>query len=782
MSNKIQSSNFTFDALIKLSRSQFDALFSTFPAWIAFNNGDVVTSRSSDDAEALRPFYPGESDADVARRDLLIPIALPADLLEIEPAILVELLFDPGFSDGTWDHESVLDSLWNHVQVQQPGSVTSSDPFDNDDASSGSTSTTFHVAPPSDSFGFGEDKNEEPEHDGAPIAVQRKAKIGQVHARADVTLKEVLDAVGPAVWCAWVGANKDLPEVARQGKRVTPEQLVKHGAQLARLNVVTPHACRVFFVEHVKGALKILLEDVFGALNNERTRIVSCDGFQVTTLVSRYDFHAPVVERLQIKDKVLLDAHSSTLAALRAKLVRVPVPQVIGKVTFSKEEVFGIFAMFFHRAYGGEKSQPGLDALPSGSFYYFNPQLINDGKGTMSLQNKVVVISVPVVELTQNFQQHKASAAVAYLAGKYGPDYNPQLVVKYGDVTFDVIDWFMQMVGYNAEENLKVGNSTVFHGFGLALQRARNLRKNTMMDAEYKNSYAFLKLGANYFVKYDGTLCAVLHVVARFAKQVSNQEVERALVCLDKSANSLTILSLLNSIRQERNLDIKVYFPNGTPENADGFHQGTDPIILTTYPNRYLCGNYDKEVLVKATHSSLIWMCNPANGNDYISLGKVKDVEGVVFSSLVKCAYNVYRLISFATSIHINAAENSFNLLYGDVESPYKHYWTESGAAVPIENCVTDTVLVPIGHAPHTTQRLAYYKVKGDETVVRINPPIVGKDMARLDKFQIKECLAFSQHRYQMLGAYESEEIMSLGLTRAEQVLEQSDTVASSDF
>jgi hypothetical protein len=782
MSNKIQGSNFTFEVLINLSRQAFDDVFAGYPAWIALNNEDVVTARSAEDAETLRPFFPSDSDADVARRDLLPPLTFPAELLEIEPASLVDLLFDPDSVVGSLDHEYALDSLWNHIQAQKRTAVVASEPSGRVASATSAQSGGFHVAAPADDSSDVMEKQEEPEVDGAPIAVQRKAKIGEVHARADVTLKEVLDAVGPAVWCAWVGEHKELPEVAKQGKRVTKAQLDRFADQLARLNVVTPLACRVFFMEHVKGALRILLEDVFGALNNERSRVVECDGFYVTTLVSRYDFRSPVVERLQIKDRALLDANASTLAALRAKLTRAKIPQVIGNVTFSKEEVFGIFAMFFHRAYGGEKSQPGLDALPSGSFYYFNPQLINDGKGTMSLQNKVVVISVPVVELTQNFQQHKASAAVAYLAGKYGPDYAPKLVLKYGEMEFDVIDWFMQMVGYNADDNLKVGNGTGFHGFGLALQRARNLRKNTMMDAEYKNSYAFLKLGANYFVKYDGTLCAVLHVVAKFAKQVDAGKVARALVCLDKCATSLTILSLLSSIRQERNLDIKVYFPNGSPENADGFHQGTDPIIVTSYPGRYLCGNYENEKLADAKRSALIWMCNPTNGNDYISLGKVKDVEGVVFSSLVKCAHSVYRLISFSASIHINAAEGSFKLLYGDVKSPYTHYWTENGTAVQITNSFTDEIVVPIGHAPHTTQRLVYYEVQGDQTVVRINPPIVGKDMERLDKFQIKECLAFSQHRYQMLGAYQSDEIMSLGLTRAEQVLEQSDTVASTDF
>lgn len=241
-------------------------------------------------------------------------------------------------------------------------------------------------------------------------------------------------------------------------------------------------------------------------------------------------------------------------------------------------------------------------------------------------------------------------------------------------------------------------------------------------------------------------------------------------------------MSLLNSIRQECDLDIKVYFPNGAPDNSDGFHQGTDPIIVTAYPGRYLTGVYTGDELTRPKKSSLMWICNPANGNDYLNLGKVKDVESVVFSNLAKCAHDVYRIISFAASIQINAANESFRLLYGDVKSPYNHYWTESGEVVEIKNSVTGDVVVPIGHAPHTTQRLAYYRMKGDETVVRIVPPIVGTNMERLDKFQIKECLAFSQHRFQMLGGYCSEEIMSLGLKRAAQVLELNDTVASTDF
>jgi hypothetical protein len=782
MSNKIQSSIFSIEALIKLSRDQFDRLFSHCPEWIYLQNEELYSGRSDDEADELRSIYPGEDEADRERRDFLPPLLLPAELLAIPTAALAELLFFPTFVEGEWTHDVVINMLWNYVQDHKQRIAVALESLSGTAAPTSNRTPAFQVPPPNYDADSVDDKAEEPEHDAPPLVVQRRAKIGQVHARSDNTLKEVLDEVGPAVWCAWVGRKKELPAIARQGRRISDEQLVKFAGPLARLNTISAAACNIFFTEHVKGALQILLEDVFGALNNERTRVVECDGFRVTTLVSRYDFRTPVVERLQFKDGDLIDANASTLAVLRAKMVRAHIPQIIGDVSFSKEEIFGIYAMFFHRAYGGEKAQTGLEALPSGSFYYLNPQLVNDGKGTMSLQNNVVIISLPVVELTHNFQQHKASAAVAYLAGKYGPDYKPNCTITYGGTSFDVIDWFMQMVGYNADDNIKIGNNMGFHGFGLALQRARNLRKNTMMDAEYKNSYAFLKLGANYFVKYDGTLCAVLHAVAKFAKQVAREEVERALVCLDKSANSLTILSLLNSIRLESGLDVKVYFPNGSPENADGFHQGSDPIVVSSYPGRFLSGDYEQENLVRARKSSLIWICNPTNGNDYINLGKVKDVENVMFSSLAKCAHNVYRIISFAASVHINAANGSFKLLYGDVESPYTHYWTESGAAVQIRNCVTETIFVPIGHAPHTTQRLAYYEVKGNETVIRINPPIVGSSMERLDKFQIKECLAFSQHRYQMLGAYESEEIMSLGLKRAAQVLEHNDTVASTDF
>jgi len=782
MSNKIQGSIFCVDALLKLSRVEFDKLFSKLPYWIVIVNEEYMTARSTEEADALKVFYSGDSESAVACRDFLPPLQLPAELLKVSAADLAELLFVPDTRCGGWTHSTALDALWEFIHLNQPRVPAVSSTLDNVVNSLAAGASNFSVAPPRDDGASSSDKSEEPELDGEPIAVVRRVKISQIHASADGTLKEVLDIVGPAVWCAWVGRTKELPSVARQGKRVTAEQLDKHAQVLRRLNPISASACSIFFTAYVKGALSILLEDVFGALTNERSRILECDGFCVTTLVSRYDFSSPVVERLQIKDSELLDENSSTLAALRAKVARMPIPQKVGDVLFSKAEIFGIYAMFFHRAYGGEKVQTGLEALPSGNFYYMLPQLVNDGKGNMSLQNKVVVVSMPVVELSQNFQQHKASAAVAYLAGKYGPDYRPDLTLVYGGEQLDIADWYMQMVGYNVDDNLKVGHNTGFHGFGLALQRARNLRKGTMMDAEYKNNYAFMKLCENYFVKYDGTLCVVLHAIAKFSKQVCDGHVKRALVCLDKSANSLTVLSLLNTIRQERGLDIKVYFPNGSPDNADGFHQGTDPLIVTSYPGRYLTGVYDKDTLVQEVSSSLIWICNPANGNDYISLGKMKDVESVVFSNLVKCAYDVYRIISFATSMQINAATDTFKLLYGDVKSPFTHYWTESGEAVEIVNSVTRDVFVPIGHAPHTTQRLAYYQVRGEETVVRITPPIVGTSADRLNKFQIKECLAFSQHRFQMLGGYQSDEIMSLGLKRAVQVLEQNDTVASSDF
>lgn len=782
MSKNIQSSIFSIESLAVMSRDAFDKLFSKYPNWIVVNGDDLMSARSDEEVAALKAFFPGGDESASSRRDFLPPTPFPEELLIIPAADLAELLFSAEYKFRDWTHATVLDALWNHLQAVHQTLSSVRDSTDGLVASLARSSAGFTVSLDGKDDSTSDEKAEDAEDDGAPTAIARRVKISQIHASADSTLKEVLDAVGPAVWCAWVGRSKELPAVARQGRRVTEEQIEKYQHVLQRLNTVSASACSIFFTAHVKGALQILLEDVFGALNNERSRIVDCDAFVVTTLVSRYDFSSPVVERLQIKDKELIDANSSTLAVFRAKVARVRIPQQLGDVVFTKPEVFGLFAMFFHRAYGGEKAQTGLEALPSGSFYYLNPQLVNDGKGTISLQNKVIVVTVPVVELSQNFQQHKASAAVAYLAGKYGPDYQPDLTISYGNEQLDVADWYLQMVGYNPEDNLKVGSNTGFHGFGLALQRARNLRKGTMMDAEYKNSYAFLKLGANYFVKYDGTLCVVLHAVAKFVQQVDAGNVKRALVCLDKSANSLTVLSLLNSIRQERGLDLKVFFPNGCPENADGFHQGTDPIIITSYPGRYLTGDYDKDTLQQSVSSSLLWICNPANGNDYINLGKMKDVESVVFSNLAKCAHDVYRIVSFAASMQINAANGSFQLLYSDVRSPYTHYWTEDGKSIKIKNSVTGGVLVPIGHAPHTTQRLVYYKVKGDETVVRIVPPILGANMERLDKFQIKECLAFSQHRFQMLGAYESQEIMSLGLRRAAEILEQNDTVASTDF
>jgi hypothetical protein len=774
MQNQIRVfDRYTPTAISKLTFEGFRDLMNELPPWLRFTTDEGVVDREDFQCKLnalelsarLDFHFPGEAVTEDMRdvAGILPPFFVPEFLKAMSQNDIVVLLHFG--SVGEIDRDALLHEIFAAIRNAERKSGDSTVTPVSDEEPAANVPPTLPEAAPA---AAGDPQDE----DGDEEVIVRRKLISDIQTDISAVLGDVLSIVGPSVWCNYIGRTKELPNVLKQGKKASKADLEYYANVLHRMDVILKDQCLIFFKTNVEGAMAVLCEDVFGALSTERHFIQSASDFIVITTSSRFDFSCPVVERVAMRGKTPQDVSSSVRSKLNGVLEKTRVGTKLGQVVFRKCDIFGIFAMFFHRAYNGYPAGGKLPQLPPGSFYFNSPNLIVDLKGAIAYKEAALVISVPYVEMTETFAATKASSAISYLATIFGTKYNRSLTIKVGENEHAVLDFYLQMVGYNPKENMIDDGLPTFHAFGMALQRARNLRKGTMMDKEFKRSYATLHLGENYNVKYDGMLASLLHALS----QALSGKATHVLICLDKGKNATSVLSVISSIRPNfPEKQIRICFPSGVPDTAEGFQNGANPLVLASDFSLFVCRDEGKK-------SCLIWMCNPSSGNDYMNWGKVKETEEVSFSNLVENCSEIYRLTTFATSCHINCVVNTFRVVYGDVRNPYDSYMDIDGNVIPIQNMALKTSVVPIGHAPHTAQRLVYYRLDGTRGIVKMNPPITLCDEFKLDKWQVRETLAFSQNRYRLLASYRSDEIIALGLKRNPPVALSNRTAAATNF
>jgi hypothetical protein len=773
MSNQILTvDDYSADNVAMLSFEEFCERMEAIPPWIHVPYDDGVRDweqfqviRNQEEVSAAQRYHYARVTEDEGERDVasVLPMfPIPKKVLRCSSVDVAALLYVAGSEVTGMTHTDVLrqvhDEILSHGLQPRKG-VAAAPPV------------LVHAQEPQ------EDEDEE-------VEIVRDEDIGAMETNVSNALREILVEVGPAAWCNYVGSKFNYANIAKQGRRVSKQDIEAKRDTLSKIDQYTREAVLVFFKEFVEGALSVLCEDVMGSLSSERQTIVTCSQHVIDTAYSQYDFSCPVMQRVGVKTiqdtvdgkavtvRVPQDVSSTVLSRLNVALKKRKLPTKMKDVVLRKCDVFGIYALLFHRAYRGDAGSTTVAKLPRGSFYYTKPRILTDQKGQLSFENSSLVVEMAFVEMTETFETTKASSAVSYLASVFPDKFDTDctLRIRGGKKSLHVLDFYLYLVGYNPADNVAVGKSSTYHGFGLALQRARNLRSGTMLDNEYKNSYAFLKLGENYYVKYDGGLVTMLHVIA---KAIAGES-KRILLCLDKGGNALTFLGILSAILPSAGKQIKVFFPSGVPDVAEGFQSGSNPLVLNGGAPEYLAADADS--------SCLVWLCNPTSGNDYMRWGKVKETEEVAFTTLVNAAHEVYRLTTFATNANVSCVTSSFTVIYGDCPLPYDSFWGHDGTVYPIANSVTKKGFVPIGHAPHTSQRVVYYKTVGLRGIIRMTSPIEGFDEAKIDKWQVKECLAFSQNRFRMLACYTSAEIESLQLTRAVAIAPAKGTAATTEF
>jgi hypothetical protein len=556
-------------------------------------------------------------------------------------------------------------------------------------------------------------------------------------------IRAIVTEVGALVWCKYVGTRFQIQAISNQGKGFNEANLQKHTLVLDKMCAqFTEDQLLSFYFVELKGAAANLIDDVFVDLSRNLAYVTRvANNLIYAANGSVYDFgelDASVGNESAYGPNFV----DSRRGKLERCLTKYRIAQRYNEVKFSKTSLVGIYATLYHKGYKSYKD---------GNFVVIavHHPIIKTGSTGLSLIESDRQYLIPYVELSLSFKNARASSAVGYVASEWDKFGVPQLLV--GKTEVSILQMYVETVGYNPSQD-KCGYDA-FVGFGLALQRARWLRESTMMDKEYKQTFQLVQLGDEFYENYDADVVRVLHLVAKFKKS----DMKRMLIVLDSNNVASSIISMVSTIRCDKL--IKFMFLDDVPTNARSFTFSTDPLII------FKDGAVD---WLRAESSLLCWLCMPSGGTDYFQFGKSKQQENIHYQALVGAAQRVQKLIAFSSrSFEIVCRPESFKFLTTDVVSPYSTYFTNTGKVINIENKYHGRVLVPLGHAPHTAQRIVEFEV-GDG-ILRYTSPLLKNDRTKLQRAQVEETLAFSQNRWRMVACYVSEEILELGLKRVKQ-------------
>jgi len=488
-------------------------------------------------------------------------------------------------------------------------------------------------------------------------------------------------------------------------------------------NSVTPADARAFYQSSCSLDMQALSSNPLSDLNIETAVTV---GDVITTGKAIYGFHGALLDRSRFgSDSPLLGtmAKISGLVGAHKSLVGSPIFHMSGGAC-----TVSVFVAIMQKA---------LRAVGVFQLFDFCIEL-QQGKAVEKVVPKNVVVEK--LEVTEKYKASPATAQASSLITKLENRPLSGYVCIVGTDGTRMGPWqlFVSLCGHRAAERFP------FHA---ALQRNRMFREHTYMNGHTKNAYALMKIADASWINYDPSYARMFHILA----DIKAADIKVAVIQV-LSGFDVTILTY---IRQVTDLEIFWFF-TGSDDTLPSLWR---PLLTCVDGGELVRSDTIDRLMKNVTRDgsivpyAFVWLDNPGDDNVYTPQPNAKKTENSLFVHLSSNASIVYQLTSFAIA-RTFLVKSAGSYLLGDVPLPYDGYITSTDKLVPLKG-----KFVPIGHAPHTTQRIYRYVPGTFERAVG------GQSSDHsIDIYQVAETLAMSQGRLNLLPSYDSPAIVSLGM------------------
>jgi hypothetical protein len=518
---------------------------------------------------------------------------------------------------------------------------------------------------------------------------------------------------------------------------------------------VTPSIAANYYKLECKAALFHLLRDIFTSLMSED--IVQIDDDKILTSSARYDFsHTLVTRSVNLQsdpfwDNYVADHFDTRLAASVHNMNHVEqaitycLLYVLGsKYTEDTPELRGASVV----------------SLPMTSIEIC---ATNSGSWEMIVSENIMYLR-KWAGLASQFKTSDPHNKVAYLATLLGKDDTTSLTV-YRDSTCSTplctpLKFWYKMVGVAVYTDPKKNTPTQrTYSLLIALEMARRVRANTHLDTTFKSCFYLVDLGNNRFVRYTPELVRLLHIFADVEQGTTN------LVILGSASEAAIVEEYLIQLAVVKSVKIKVYVNVSSTTSAKSLTGHKQ-----TYVNMHVkhadgtplyCRTAEFEGLVKV-NCNVIYLLNPTDANTYISWAKPETKFPGWYGTVMSSHGTIYYLVSFARPVRYTTSGSGATVLKSDVPLPWKYIYDQNGAMIEKYTSYLADKTVPLGHNPHTSQRILKYAGGTGDCVTKIwgGNYKEGKNA----EYQVAETVAMSQHRNRLIPIYRSAKIIGLNL------------------
>lgn len=498
--------------------------------------------------------------------------------------------------------------------------------------------------------------------------------------------------------------------------------------------------CVAFYKANCGSVLQTVRQNFINDMR--QSVVVSCDKHTVTNSESVYNFsslaffvHSVKVPPPRLEGK-LTTLSMSKLAFDARKLTRV------GKVVLSVVDQYAMYCAIWVAA----------EVVEDQRVFVFKGAALDTGLKEKIVNHDITVRLRSIAALPDEFYKASKEMQVSYLVRAMSEGdldiMSPYLNV--GSLRFNPYNLYLDVVSVKDEKHAEM----------LALERARLFRAGTVMDGLCASAYLYLQLSSDQdnprFVKYSPELARALHICA-YLRRIQCKHV----LWVIQPSEFNTIVDKLVQFSEKYSIECKVSF--STLSIPDGVNTVMNKNVLLSHAN-----SMD---WLKRNNGVLVWLQNPKN-NDYLTFSQPTDTISVTYSNYVASAQRVVKLIGWGhreNYLHGLREGDNLEILRSDVKMPYSTYYAEEvpasggGKVFVAKSLPGQDHVVPIGHAPHTAQRIITYVV-GSHKSVLVGAP---HGAERLNRYQVYETIAMSQRRDRMIACYSSAEIQELNLIGA---------------
>jgi hypothetical protein len=531
----------------------------------------------------------------------------------------------------------------------------------------------------------------------------------------------------------------------------------KYDAELRSLTSagVTPSIAANYYKLECKAALFHLSRDIFTALMSED--IVKIDNDKVITNVARYDFgHAFVTRSVNLQSDSFWDNYISDHFDTRLSTSIRNMNHIDQAITY---------CLLYVRGAKYTEDTPALRGATVVSLPMTSIEIraTNNGSWEVIVSENIMYLK-KWLGLASQFKTSDPHNKVAYLANLLGKDENTSLMV-YRDSSCSTVlctplKFWYKMVGVAVYDDPKKSTPTQrTYSLLVALEMARRVRANTHLDSTFKSCFFLVDLGNNRFVRYTPELVRMLHIFA----DVDDESVN--LVILGSATEAAIVEEYLIQLAVVKKCKIKVHV---SVSSTTSVHSLTGH--KQTYVNMHVkhadgsplyCKSAEFESLVKL-NCNVMYLLNPTDANTYISWAKPETKFPGWYGTIMSSRGMIYHLVSFARSVKYTTSGENATVLKTDVPLPWKHVYDQNGGIIDKYTSYLADKTVPLGHNPHTSQRILRYQGGVGDCVTKVwgGNYKEGKNA----EYQVVETVAMSQNRNRLIPIYRSDKIAGLNL------------------